>query len=129
MGSVGVPLVIWNATRWRQDILWREAVTTSVAALVGMPIGLSVLTHANDQVLTATIGVTILVMTAWLWRGLTLPNGRQTELAAGVVSGTPAASGGAKRPPPLLPLPTGGPGPPPRPAPPPKRVALLSLIA
>lgn len=99
MSSVGVPLVIWNATRWRQDILWREAVTTSVAALVGMPIGLSVLTHANDQVLTATIGVTILVMTAWSWRGLTLPNGRQTELAAGFVSGTLATSVGTNGPP------------------------------
>jgi uncharacterized membrane protein YfcA len=99
MSSVGVPLVIWNAVRWRHDILWREAVTTSLAALIGMPIGLFVLTHANDQVLTATIGVTILVMTAWLWRGLTLPTGRRTELAAGFVSGTLATSVGTNGPP------------------------------
>jgi uncharacterized protein len=99
MSSVGVPLVIWNAIRWRDDILWREAVTTSIAALVGMPIGLFVLTHANDQVLTATIGVTILVMTAWLWRGLTLPRGRRTELAAGFASGTLATSVGTNGPP------------------------------
>lgn len=99
MSVVGVPLVIWNAARWRHDIQWREAVTTSIAALVGMPIGLFVLTHADDQVLTAVIGVTILVMTAWLWRGLTLPPGRRTELAAGFVSGTLSTSVGTNGPP------------------------------
>ena len=99
MSSVGVPLVIWNAIRWHHDILWREVITTSIAALVGMPVGLIVLTHANDQILTATIGVTILVMTAWLWRGLTLPNGRRTELTAGFVSGTLSTSVGTNGPP------------------------------
>ena len=99
MSSVGVPLVIWNAIRWRHDILWREAVTTSIAAWIGMPIGLLVLTHADDQVLTATIGVTILVMTAWLWRGLKLPEGRATELTAGFVSGTLSTSVGTNGPP------------------------------
>jgi uncharacterized membrane protein YfcA len=99
MSSVGVPLVIWNATRWRHDIQWREAITTAVAALVGMPVGLFVLTHANDRVLTATIGVTILIMTAWLWRGLTLPKGRTTELTAGLVSGTLSTSVGTNGPP------------------------------
>ena len=64
-----------------------------------MPIGLLVLTHADDQVLTATIGVTILVLTAWLWRGLTLPEGQPTELVAGFVSGTLATSVGTNGPP------------------------------
>jgi uncharacterized protein len=99
ISCVGVPLVIWNAARWRDDILWREAITTSVAALVGMPIGLFVLTHADDQVLSALIGATILVMTAWLWRGLALPRGRTTELTAGFVSGTLSTSVGTNGPP------------------------------
>jgi uncharacterized membrane protein YfcA len=64
-----------------------------------MPIGLLVLTHTDDQVLTATIGVTILVMTAWLWRGLILPKGRRTEFAAGFVSGTLSTSVGTNGPP------------------------------
>lgn len=102
MDSVGVPLVIWNAIRWRHNILWREAITISIAALVGMPIGLFVLTHANDDALTATIGVTIVVMTAWLWRGLTLPTGRRTELTAGLVSGTLATSVGTNGPPVII---------------------------
>jgi uncharacterized membrane protein YfcA len=99
MSSIGVPLVIWNAVRWRHDILVREAVTTSVAALLGMPIGLAVLTRADDRVLTAVIGATILVLTVWLWRGLRLPAGRTTELGAGVVSGALATSVGTNGPP------------------------------
>jgi uncharacterized membrane protein YfcA len=99
MSSIGVPLTIWNAARWRRDILVREAATTSLAALVGMPIGLVVLTRANDQVLTVVIGVTILVLTVWLWRGLRLPGGRTTELAAGFTSGALAASVGTNGPP------------------------------
>ncbi len=99
MSSIGVPLVIWNAIRWRRDILVRAAVTTSLAALVGAPIGLYVLTRANDQMLTAAIGVTIIVLTLWLWRGLTLPKGRTTELAAGFTSGALATSVGTNGPP------------------------------
>jgi uncharacterized membrane protein YfcA len=99
MSSIGVPLVVWNAIRWRRDILWREALTTSVAALVGMPIGLVVLTRANDQLLTAIIGLTILALTVWLWRGLTLPDGRNTQVAAGFASGTLATSVGTNGPP------------------------------
>jgi len=99
MSSIGVPLVIWNAIRWRHDILWREAITTSLAALLGMPIGLLVITHADERVLTAVIGVTILVLTFWLWRGLTLPGGRTTELTAGFTSGVLSTSVGTNGPP------------------------------
>lgn len=99
MSSIGVPLVIWNAIRWRRDLLWREAITTSVAALFGMPVGLLVLTHTDDRVLTAVIGITILVLTMWLWRGLRLPEGRSTELVAGFTSGALATSVGTNGPP------------------------------
>ena len=99
MSSIGVPLVIWNAIRWRRDILVRAAVTTSLAALVGAPIGLYVLTRANDRVLTAAIGITIIVLTLWLWRGLTLPKSKATELAAGFTSGALATSVGTNGPP------------------------------
>ncbi len=99
MSSIGVPLVIWNSIRWRQDILWREAITTSLSALLGMPIGLLVITRADDRVLTAAIGVTILVLTVWLWRGLTLPAGRGTELTAGFASGVLSTSVGTNGPP------------------------------
>ena len=99
MSSVGVPLVAWNALRWRADIQRREAITVTAAALLGMPIGILVLTRADDQVLTAIIGVIILALTAWLWRGLQLPTGRTTELTAGFASGALATSVGTNGPP------------------------------
>ena len=99
MTSVGVPLVAWNAMRWRADIRRSEALTVTAAALLGMPVGIAVLTRADDQVLTAIIGVTILVLTAWLWRGLQLPTGRATQLTAGFASGALAASLGTNGPP------------------------------
>ena len=99
MTSIGVPLVGWNALRWRADLQVREALTVTIAALVGMPIGIVVLTRADDRVLTAVIGITILVMTLWLWRGFRLPSGRRTEVIAGVTSGALAASVGTNGPP------------------------------
>ncbi len=99
MSSIGVPLVAWNAWRWRADIQMREAVTVTIAALIGMPVGIIVLTRANDRTLTAVIGVTILIMTVWLWRGFRLPKGRRTEVIAGITSGALASSVGTNGPP------------------------------
>jgi len=97
--SVGTALVAWNSVRWRRDILWKEAVTVSVAALCAMPIGLAVLTRADDHTLRLIVGVTIVVFTGWLWRGLSLPRGRRTEIVAGATSGALAASVGVNGPP------------------------------
>ena len=97
--SVGTALVAWNSLRWRHDIRWREVVTVSIAALCAMPFGLAVLTRADDHVLRLIVGVTILVFTAWLWRGLSLPRGRRTEIVAGATSGALAASVGVNGPP------------------------------
>lgn len=99
MTAVGTVLVAWNAWRWRRDIRLREAVTVSIAALCAMPLGLLVLTRADDQTLRALVGVTILGFTVWLWRGLELPKGRRTEVVAGFTSGALATSVGTNGPP------------------------------
>ena len=97
--TVGTALVAWNSVRWRHDILWREAVTVTIAALCAMPIGLVVLTRADDHTLRLIVGCTIILFTVWLWRGLTLPQGRRTEIAAGAASGALASSVGVNGPP------------------------------
>lgn len=99
MTAASAPLSLLNAVRWRADIRAREAVTVTVAALVGMPLGAIVLTRAGDRALTLLIGLAVLTMTAWLWRGLRLPTGRATELTAGVVSGALSTSVGTSGPP------------------------------
>jgi uncharacterized membrane protein YfcA len=64
-----------------------------------MPIGLVVLTRADDQTLRVVVGVTIVVFTLLLWKGLTLPRGRRTEVGAGFTSGALATSVGTNGPP------------------------------
>jgi uncharacterized membrane protein YfcA len=96
--AVGTALVAWNAVRWRTDVRWREALTVSLAALCAMPIGLVVLTRADDQTLRVVVGVTV-VFTLLLWKGLTLPRGRRTEVGAGFTSGALATSVGTNGPP------------------------------
>ena len=73
--AVGVPMTLWNSYRWRRHLRVREMLTVAAASLLGMPFGAFVLTRAPDRALTLTIGVVVLVLTAWLWRGLRLPRG------------------------------------------------------
>jgi uncharacterized membrane protein YfcA len=97
--AVGVPMTLWNTYRWRRNLRVREMLTVAAASLVGMPLGALVLTRAPDRALTFTIGVVVLVLTAWLWRGLRLPSGPKTEISAGAVSGALATSTGTNGPP------------------------------
>jgi len=99
MSSVGVPLVIWNAIRWREDILWREAITTSIAAWVGMPIGLFVITRVREEPLQVVIALTVLVFTALLWRRVRLPtDSLPAEVGVGLTSGMLSTSTGMSGP-------------------------------
>jgi uncharacterized protein len=97
--AVGVPMTLWNTYRWRRHLQVREMLTVAGASLVGMPLGALVLTRAPERALTLTIGIVVLLLTAWLWRGLHLPTGPRTEISAGVVSGSLATSTGTNGPP------------------------------
>ena len=99
MTAIGLPLSSWNTFRWREHILVPEAARVTVASLVGMPVGAFLLTKANDAVLTALVGVVVLVLTVALWRRFALPTGRRSEYAAGAVAGALATSVGTSGPP------------------------------
>jgi uncharacterized membrane protein YfcA len=97
--AVGVPMTSWNTYRWRRHVRVREMLTVASASLIGMPLGAFVLTRAPDRALTLMIGIVVLILTAWLWRGLRLPPGPRTEISAGVASGALATSTGTNGPP------------------------------
>jgi hypothetical protein len=99
MTAIGVPLVIANAWRWRAHLRGRTAVLLVGTALIGMPLGALFLRSADERLLTATVGVVVLMMTVAIWRGLRVPPGRTTLTAAGVLSGALAASTGTNGPP------------------------------
>lgn len=99
MTAIGVPLVIANAWRWRAHLRGRIAALLVGTAVIGMPVGALFLSNADESLLTATVGVVVLVMTVAIWRGLRVPPGRTTLTAAGALSGALAASTGTNGPP------------------------------
>jgi uncharacterized protein len=97
--AIGVPMTLWNTIRWRADLQARRMVMVVGASLIGMPVGALILARAPDRALTFAIGIVVLVLTAWLWRGLRLPPGPRTEISAGIASGALATSTGTNGPP------------------------------
>jgi len=97
--AIGVPMTLWNAIRWRAHLRVGAMGAVVGASLIGMPVGALILTRAPDRALTFAIGIAVLGLTAWLWRGLQLPAGPRTEVAAGIASGALATSTGTNGPP------------------------------
>src|SRR5437773_2830002 len=97
--AIGVPMTLWNTIRWRAHLRVGAMTTVVGASLIGMPIGALILARAPDPALTFAIGIVVLGLTAWLWRGLQLPPGPRTEIAAGIASGALGTSTGTNGPP------------------------------
>jgi hypothetical protein len=87
-------------TRSHADVKWRAASTAFAASLAGMPIGLVVISVADDRVLQASIAVVVFLFTALLWRGSTIPeHGPVVDAGVGFASGVLATSTGTSGPP------------------------------
>src|SRR5439155_16191949 len=99
MTAIGVPMSLWNTIRWRAHLRVTPIATVVGASLVGMPFGALIRSRAPDRALTCAIVVVVLGLTAWLWRGLQLPLGPRTDVAAGRASGALATSTGTDGPP------------------------------
>jgi uncharacterized protein len=96
---VGLVLVAQVAIRGRGHVDGSIVLLMSAAAIVGMPLGLLVLTRADDGVLTIAIAVAVIVAAVLLWKGLRLPVGRGTDTAAGFTAGVLSTSTGTSGPP------------------------------
>ena len=96
---VGLVLVAQLALRGRGHVDRATVGVVTVAAIVGMPIGLLVLVHADDRVLTLAIAVAVIAFSLLLWRGARLPAGRGTDVAAGFTAGILSTSTGTSGPP------------------------------
>jgi uncharacterized protein len=96
---VGLVLVAQVAIRGRGHVDGSIVLLMSAAALVGMPLGLLVLTRADDRVLTVAIAVAVIVFSVLLWHGLRLPVGQATDAAAGFTAGVLSTSTGTNGPP------------------------------
>ena len=80
-------------------VRWREVVVFTLSGIVGMPLGLWVLTQVPARLLTAVIAVVLLISTALVASGATLRTSRATEVGVGVTSGALLTSTGMNGPP------------------------------
>jgi hypothetical protein len=96
---VGLVLVAQLSLRGRGHVDRSTVGAVTVAAIVGMPLGLFVITHADDRVLTIAIAVAVIAFSLLLWRGERFPVGRGTEAAAGFTAGILSTSTGTSGPP------------------------------
>jgi uncharacterized protein len=103
---VGLVLVAQLSLRGRGHVDRRVVLLMSAAAIVGMPLGLLVLTRSDDRVLTIAIAGAVIAFALLLWRGVRLPVGRGTDAAAGFSAGVLSTSTGMSGPPIVIALST-----------------------
>jgi uncharacterized protein len=96
---IATGLVLIMVIRNPHGIDRRTVVVASAAALAAMPLGLLVLTRVSEPALAVTIGVTVLVLTVSLIRGLRFLDRWITDAVAGLFSGALATSTGTNGPP------------------------------
>lgn len=96
---IAAGLVLLMVVRNRRGVDRRTVVVASVGALAAMPLGLFVLTEVSERALAVVIGVTVLVLTAALTKGLRFPDRGINDVVAGLFSGALATSTGTNGPP------------------------------
>lgn len=95
--SIGLTLTA--AVRERAYARWRVAGALTATALVGLPVGLLVLTHAPERLLSAVIAVVVLGCVALVWSGARLRTGPVGLGAVGVLVGVLTGATGTNGPP------------------------------
>jgi uncharacterized membrane protein YfcA len=101
---IGLLLVAQLSLRGRGHVDRPTVLVVTVAAIVGMPLGLLVLTRADDRVLTVAIAGAVIAFSLLLWRDVRLPVGRGTDVVAGFTGGVLSTSVGTSGPPVVITL-------------------------
>jgi hypothetical protein len=96
---IGLVLVAQLSLRGRGHVERRTVLVVTASAVVAMPLGLLVLTRADDRALTIAIAVAVIAFSLLLWRGARLPVGRGTDVVAGFTAGVLSTSTGTSGPP------------------------------
>jgi uncharacterized protein len=97
--ALSIAMTALATARERRHVEWRVAATLAVTGLVGMPVGLLLLTTLDARVLTLVIAVLVLAFALLLARGWSAHPGPWARRAAGVTSGAMLTSTGMNGPP------------------------------
>lgn len=92
-------LSAYAMARHRRDVAWRSMLTVSLAALLGMPLGLLALIWFSERTLTALIGGVLLLFIVVIVRGFHLRQRSSSEAVVGFISGGLLTSTGLNGPP------------------------------
>jgi uncharacterized protein len=102
--TLAFAIILSIAVSGRRDVQRRVLRVVTIAAVVGMPEGLWILTHVGDRVLSVVIACVVIGLTMLLISGASAPEWAGGDVAAGVVSGVLATSTGTNGPPLVLAL-------------------------
>lgn len=102
--ALGFVLTASTGYRERKHVQVPTARRILLASLVGMPLGLVLLSRLDGRWLSLVIGVTVLALVVLIWRHVSLPQGVGVERSAGVVSGVLLTATGMSGPPVALAL-------------------------
>lgn len=83
----------------RTHVRWATTARILVAAAIGMPLGLLVLTSWSDQALSILVGAVVLTSTFIVWRQPTVPGGWPALATIGVLVGVLTTATGTNGPP------------------------------
>ncbi|PWU45414.1 sulfite exporter TauE/SafE family protein [Micromonospora globispora] len=95
----GIGLTLVAAVRERAYAQWRVAAALTGTALLGLPVGLLVLAHAPERMLSAVIAVVVLGCVALVWFNARIRTGRLGLGMVGVLVGVLTAATGTNGPP------------------------------
>ncbi|MDT0275923.1 sulfite exporter TauE/SafE family protein [Blastococcus goldschmidtiae] len=96
---VGLALTGFAATAERHHVEWRTGVRITVTGLVGMPLGLLVLSRLGERPLQAVIAGVVSLLVVLLALRVPFPAGPATQATAGLLSGALLTSTGMNGPP------------------------------
>lgn len=97
--ALSIAMTALATARERRHVQWRVAGTLAATGLVGMPVGLVLLTSLGARALTLVIAALVLVVTVMLARGWSPRPGPWARRSAGVLSGAMLTSTGMNGPP------------------------------
>jgi uncharacterized membrane protein YfcA len=97
--ALSIAMTALATVRERRHVQWRVAGTLAAAGLIGMPVGLVLLTSLGARALTLVIAALVLVVTVMLARGWSAHPGPWARRSAGVLSGAMLTSTGMNGPP------------------------------
>jgi uncharacterized membrane protein YfcA len=92
-------MTVTVAIRQRNFAEWRVAWIALGGTVLGLPLGLLVYRVTSERLLTALIGVGVLVCTVMVWRQVKVPGNTPTLVGVGVLAGALSTSTGTNGPP------------------------------